>query len=104
MRSAWASVQQNANLALSEPTADRWNNIGGAYFRLNNRDAAMASFQTALQLDPCNFASRRNVMMLYSQRNDLHGVWQTGELPRACQMIPDQAGELQRLRKMAGKP
>jgi tetratricopeptide (TPR) repeat protein len=91
-------------LALTEETADRWNNIGGAYFKLNDLKASMNSFRNALRLDPCNFGARRNVMMLYSQGNDPHGVWQAGKIPAACKMIPDQAGELDRLRRQAGTP
>jgi hypothetical protein len=64
----------------------------------------MNSFRNALRLDPCNFGARRNVMMLYSQGNDPHGVWQAGKIPAACKMIPDQAGELDRLRRQAGTP
>jgi len=102
--SANALVYFQRAMELGGENADRWNNIGGAYFKLNDREASMTSFANALRLDPCNFGARRNLMMLYSQRNDPHGVWQSGEVPSDCKMISGQAQELQALRRMAGKP
>ena len=87
---------------LAGETADRLNNIGGAYFKLNDNEASMASFGKALSLDPCSFNARRNVMMVYSQRNDPHHVWLAGEVPADCAMLPDSARELEALRRQAG--
>jgi hypothetical protein len=91
-------------MALVGETADRWNNIGGAYFKMNDREAAIGSFQNALRLDPCNFGSRRNLMMVYSQQSDPHRVWQMGEVPSTCTIIPSQREELEMLRHRAGQP
>jgi tetratricopeptide (TPR) repeat protein len=94
----------NRAIALGGETADGWNNIGGAYYKLNDREASMSSFEKGLRLDPCNFGARRNVMMLYSQRNDAHDVWLAGDVPAACTMLPELATELQKLRRQAGTP
>jgi len=91
-------------LALTEETADRWNNIGAAYFRMNNINGAREGFQRALNLDPCSFNGRRNLMMVYSHQEDPHAVWQAGEVPSTCTMIPSQSNELEILRRRAGQP
>jgi protein O-mannosyl-transferase len=91
-------------IALAGDTADGWNNIGGAYFRLNLPDASLTGFEKALSLDPCSFNARRNVMMIYSQRHDPHNVWLAGEVPADCAMLPGSAKELARLRLQAGNP
>ena len=100
---AEALVHFQRAMALTEETADRWNNIGAAYFEMKDMGASMSSFQSALSLDPCNFNARRNVMMLYSQGNDPQGVWKAGEVPAACVMIRERAEELEMLRRRAGK-
>jgi Tfp pilus assembly protein PilF len=100
---ASALAQFQRAMALTQETADHWNNIGGAYYRMGEIGASLKSFQRALQLDPCNFNVRRNLMMLYSQHNEPHAVWQAGEVPAACRMIPDQAAELAELRRRAGR-
>ncbi len=101
---AAALEQFQRAMALTEETADRWNNIGAAYFRMNDIEASLRSFQRALQLDPCNFNARRNLTMLYSSRNEAQAVWKAGEVPASCNMLPDRAGELEMLRRRAGRP
>jgi tetratricopeptide (TPR) repeat protein len=89
-------------LALTGENADSWTNLGTAYFEMNDLQAAMDSFQHALKLDPCNFNGRRDLMAVYSRRNELQAMWQAGEVPATCTMIPEQASELERLQ--TGQP
>jgi tetratricopeptide (TPR) repeat protein len=96
--------QFQRSMFLAGETAAGWSNIGGAYFQLHNLEASMSSFAKALQLDPCNYSARRNMMMQYSGNNDARGVWRAGEIPASCHMLPEQASELDRLRRQAGKP
>jgi tetratricopeptide (TPR) repeat protein len=101
---AGALTHFQRSMALKGEDSDHWNNIGGADYALKNVPAALDAFTRALKLDPCSFSARRNVMMVHSQRNEPVAVWQAGEVPAGCAMIPGQAEELQRLRKMAGRP
>ncbi len=86
-------------MALTRETADRWNNIGAAYFRLNDIGASLLSFEHALKLDRCNYNARRNMMMLYSNRNQRQAAWEAGAVPPGCLMPPDQARELEALQR-----
>jgi tetratricopeptide (TPR) repeat protein len=91
-------------MALTGETADSWNNIGAAYFRLNDLGASLDGFEHALRLDSCNFNARRNLMMLYSSRNQPQAAWQAGEVPAACTMLPDQVRELRALQSLVAGP
>jgi hypothetical protein len=42
-------------------------------------------------------------MMIYSRSGQVHEVWQTGEIPAICHLLPAQAAELEKLRRQAGK-
>ena len=103
-QSAEALAHFQRAMALTEPTADGWNNIGGAYYKMNNLAVSLESFEQALRLDSCSFNVRRNLMMLHSQAHEPQAVWQAGQIPATCVMLPDEASELERLRRMAGKP
>jgi tetratricopeptide (TPR) repeat protein len=99
-----ALAQFQRAIALSRESADRWNNIGAAYFKLNDLDRSLRSFNRALQFDPCNYNARRNLMMLYANRNQRQAAWEAGALPSSCLMLPAQTSELQALRRRVGKP
>jgi len=71
---------------------------------MNNLAVSLESFEQALRLDSCSFNVRRNLMMLHSQAHEPQAVWQAGQIPATCVMLPDEASELERLRRMAGKP
>ena len=98
-RPAEALAQFQSAMALSRPTADRWNNIGAAYFRMGDIAESLRCFERALQLDPCNFNARRNLMMLYSNANQRQAAWEAGVVPASCVMLPAQARELEALRR-----
>lgn len=101
---AEALVHFQRNMALTGASANNWNNIGGAYYQMGNADRSLDAFERALQLDPCSFNARRNVMMVHSQRHEPKVVWQVGQLPLGCRMLPSQASELEILRRRAGEP
>jgi tetratricopeptide (TPR) repeat protein len=91
-------------MALTGETADAWNNIGAAYYQLNDMPASLHSFEQALRHDLCNFNARRNLIMLHSNRHEPQAVWQAGEIPATCAMVPAQANELESLRRQFGRP
>ncbi len=93
------ALAQFQNAMALRPNADRWNNIGAAYFRMNNIPESLRSFERALQLDPCNFNAHRNLMMFYSNRNQPQAAWQAGTAPPNCVMLPEQAKELDALQR-----
>ena len=91
-------------MALSRETADTWNNIGAAHYSLQQYEEAMKSYARALELDPCSYNARRNLVMLYGSSNRPQDAWRTGEVPATCHMVPDQARELDSYRRQVGKP
>ncbi|MGA3027214.1 MAG: tetratricopeptide repeat protein [Bryobacteraceae bacterium] len=91
-------------MAMTGETADRWNNIGAAYYKMNDLEASLRSFERALRLDPCNFNVRRNLITLYSGRNQQQAALQAGAVPATCTMLPEQAKELDALRQQIAGP
>jgi tetratricopeptide (TPR) repeat protein len=91
-------------MSLTGETADYWNNIAAAHFQMHDIAGSLDGFNRALRLDPCNFNARRNLMMLYSSRNQPQAAWQAGDVPAACIMIPNQARELRALQHLVAKP
>ncbi len=90
-------------LELSHPTADHYNNIGAAYYSLNDFANSMASYGKALELDSCNYNARRNLVMLLANQNQPAEAYAAGDVPAGCRLIPDQAAELERYRRQVGK-
>ena len=62
-------------------------------------EKALHTFERALRLNPCNFNAHRNLMMLYSNRNQRQAAWEAGAVPATCTMLPDQGKELEALRR-----
>lgn len=85
-------------LQFSHPSADNFNNIGAAYYSLNDFAQSAESYRRALALDACNYNARRNLVMLLA-RTDRHAAYRDGEVPAGCHLIPDQAIELERFRR-----
>jgi protein O-mannosyl-transferase len=96
---AEALEQFQRAMALKRQTADGWNNIGAAYFKIGAIPEALSSFERASQLDPCNFNTRRNQMMFYSNRGKREAAWQAGAVPANCVLLPQQVKELDALRR-----
>jgi tetratricopeptide (TPR) repeat protein len=103
-RPAEALAQFQSAMGLTKPTADRWNNIGAAYFKMGDIAESLRIFERALQLDPCNFNAHRNLMMIYSNRNQWQAAWEAGAIPSTCIMLPEQARELDALRRQVARP
>jgi Flp pilus assembly protein TadD len=91
-------------MKLSRETADTWNNIGAAHYSLQQYDEAMKSYARALELDPCSYNARRNLVMLYGTNHRKEDAWRTGEVPSNCHMVPDQSRELEKFRRQMGQP
>jgi hypothetical protein len=101
---AEAMVHFQRAMALTRETADTWNNIGAAHYSLQQYDESLKSYERALQLDPCSYNARRNLMMLYQNSNRPQDMWRAGEIPATCHMVPDQVRELEHYRRQVGKP
>jgi tetratricopeptide (TPR) repeat protein len=54
------AVQQLEHAARLNPTAEIYNNLGGAYFKQNNKQKAVESYQKSLQIDPNYADAQRN--------------------------------------------
>jgi Tfp pilus assembly protein PilF len=101
---AEAMVHFQKAMALTRETADTWNNIGAAHYSLQQYDDALKSYERALQLDPCSYNARRNLMMLYQNSNRPQDMWRAGDIPATCHMVPDQVRELEGYRRQVAKP
>ncbi len=101
---AEAMVHFQRAMALTRETADTWNNIGAAHYSLKQYDESLKSYERALQLDPCSYNARRNLMMLYQNSNRPQDMWRAGEIPATCHMVPDQVRELESYRRQVDKP
>jgi protein O-mannosyl-transferase len=100
---AEAMVHFQRAMALTRETADTWNNIGAAHYSLKEYDDSLKSYERALQLDPCSYNARRNVVMLYGTSDRPDDAWRSGEIPATCHMVPDQVRELEKFRRQMGK-
>jgi len=101
---AEAMVHFQKAMALTRETADNWNNIGAAHYSLKEYEESLKSYERALQLDPCSYNARRNIVMLYGTSNHPQEAWRAGEVPSTCHMVPDQARELENHRRQVGRP
>jgi Tfp pilus assembly protein PilF len=90
-------------LALTNKPADQWSNIGAAYYDLHDAGQSMSSYQQALQIDPCNYNARRNLVLLYASLNEPQSAYKTGEVPSSCHMLSAQAAELEEYRRRVGR-
>ncbi len=86
-------------MSLTRETADHWNNIGAARFRLGEMDAAVTAYSRALQLDKCSYNARRNLMMALVQQGKKGEAYQLGAVPPDCRMLAEQASELAEYRE-----
>jgi len=92
------------SMASSDEAADVWNNVGAALYMMNDFDGAAAGYRSALKLDPCYYEARRNLVSLQSRRGEVQAAFLSGEVPSGCRLIPEQAKELEALRRVAGRP
>jgi len=89
-------------MELTHPSADHFNNIGAAYFNMNEFDKSRDSYRRALELDACSYNARRNLVMLLA-RTDPEAAYQAGEVPASCHLVPTQAAELEQFRRQVRK-
>jgi protein O-mannosyl-transferase len=90
-------------MALTQETADLWSNIGAAYYDLHDAGRCMSSYLKALQIDPCYYNARRNLVLLYASLNEPQTAYQSGEVPSSCHMLSEQAAELEAYRQKVGR-
>ncbi len=83
----------------SGPNSDLWNNIGAAHLRLGETSRAVESYGQALKLDPCSFASRKNLMQALAQTADRQAALAASQLPPNCRLTPEEAAKLEDLRR-----
>jgi len=91
-------------LSLGGETADLWSNIGASYYDLHDSGRSLSSYQKALQIDPCYYAARRNLVLLYASLNEPQAAYRAGEVSPDCHLTADQARELEAYRQKVGRP
>jgi tetratricopeptide (TPR) repeat protein len=85
-------------------SADYWSNLGAAYYDMNDMERSMANYAKALEINPCSYSARRNLVLLYAGRHELQAAYRAGEVPSGCRLIPEQARELEACRREVGRP
>jgi Tfp pilus assembly protein PilF len=72
---------------------DTLSNRGTALFLLGRLGEAESDFQRALDLQPCHYNARHNLVLLYRHRGDQARLREVTQLPLACRFTPDQRAE-----------
>lgn len=90
-------------LVFTTKPADQWSNIGAAYYDLHDAVNSMSSYLKALQIDPCNYNARRNLVLLYAGLNEPQTAYKAGEVPLTCRMTSGRAAELEGYRQRVGR-
>jgi tetratricopeptide (TPR) repeat protein len=65
-------------------------NRGAALYLLGRLPEAEAAFQKALDLDPCSFDARNNLILLYRSLGDGNAVRRTAQVPAGCRWTPER--------------
>lgn len=71
-----------------------WNNVGAAELRHGQVDEGIAAFRRALEIDPCRFDSRMNLMMALAALERKDSAVQAGLVPENCHLLPEQIRKL----------
>jgi tetratricopeptide (TPR) repeat protein len=71
-----------------------WNNIGAAQLRLEKIAEGIRAFRRALQLDPCRFDARVNLMRTLSNAGKKDEAIRAAQVPAACRLLPEQTARL----------
>jgi Flp pilus assembly protein TadD len=80
----------------NNPTA--WNNIGAAEVRRGRLEEAIQAFRRALEIDPCRFDARLNLMRILASVEGNDEARVAGAVEASCNLLPEQAKQLDRER------
>lgn len=85
-------------MALDGESPAGWNSLSAAYFRLGQSDQGVVALRRALELSPCSYLLRGNMMAVLYKLGRKDEARQTGEVPAKCHMVPAEAEELANFR------
>jgi len=86
-------------LALGGDKPLLWNNVGAAQIRLGSIEDGIQSFQSALELDPCRFDARLNLMRALSYVGNRGAALRIGQGPGTCHFSAEQDQKLENERR-----
>ena len=75
-------------------SADAHSNRGTALYLLGRQPEAEAEFSRAVELDPCHYNARHNLVLLYRSRGDEASFRRVAQIPSDCQFTPAQLADL----------
>ena len=83
--------------ALAAPNGSKpmiWNNVGAVHLRRGEIEDGVKAFQRALELQPCRFDARMNLVRTLEFLGDYQGGKAAREIPRGCHLTPEQMAAL----------
>jgi Flp pilus assembly protein TadD len=72
-----------------------WNNIGAAELRLGEIDEGEHAFRKALELAPCRFDARLNLIRTLAYLGKKDAALLVSQIPPACALLPDQSTQIE---------
>jgi Flp pilus assembly protein TadD len=85
-----ALVEFDRALATDPGNAQIQANRGAALYLLDRLQEADAAFRSALEIDPCNFDARHNLVLLYGSLGDSEAMSRAAEIPDGCRWSASQ--------------
>jgi tetratricopeptide (TPR) repeat protein len=76
-----------------------WNNMGAAHLRRGDLEDAVKCFRKALEVDPCRFDARLNLMRTLSASGQDEEVAQVASIPPNCRLLPQQVARIEEERE-----
>lgn len=76
-----------------------WNNIGAAELRHDHVEEGIGAFHRALEIDPCRFDARMNLMRAVAAVEGNERAFLVGQIPETCHLLPEQAQKLEEERR-----
>jgi len=71
-----------------------WNNVGAVELRRGHLEDGIKALRTALEIDPCRFDARMNLMRALSVVKQRDNAVLAGLVPATCHQLPEQARQL----------
>jgi tetratricopeptide (TPR) repeat protein len=66
-----ARILFNSSIMDNPENAEAYDNLGTIYYKINKQDSAIIYYEKSLALNPGNINSRKNLILLLIQKNDL---------------------------------